>query len=158
MFFGNNFARNYEKKIILGTSDTWLTIRLSHRPSNPANYIVNWRIFDLTQTIVNFYRPTPNESTMSPAFRSHQCWRNSNYCCQELRWKQMFQRRYFIRCIHASNNCPYGILRLMQPNYWFSMFFRTLPGNDKNLIGLEFFTVGSRPASAMIYRLFTIFP
>ena len=24
------------KKIILGTSDSWLTIRLSHRPSNPA--------------------------------------------------------------------------------------------------------------------------
>ena len=32
------------KKIILGTSDSWSTIRLSHRPSNPAQYIVDWRI------------------------------------------------------------------------------------------------------------------
>ena len=32
------------KKIILGTSDAWWTIRLSHRPSDPAYYIVNWRI------------------------------------------------------------------------------------------------------------------
>ena len=42
--FAKNFARNHEKKIILGTSDAWSTIRLSHRPSNPAYYIVNWRI------------------------------------------------------------------------------------------------------------------
>ena len=32
------------KKILLGKSDTWSTIHLSHRPSNPAYYIVNWRI------------------------------------------------------------------------------------------------------------------
>ena len=32
------------KKIILGTTDAWLTTRLSHRPNNPAYYIVNWRI------------------------------------------------------------------------------------------------------------------
>ena len=32
------------KKIILGTSDSWSTIRLSHRPSDPVYYIVNWRI------------------------------------------------------------------------------------------------------------------
>ena len=32
------------KKIMLGTSDAWLTIRLSQRSSNPAYYIVNWRI------------------------------------------------------------------------------------------------------------------
>ena len=32
------------KKIILGTSDAWSTICLSHRPSDPAYYIVNWRI------------------------------------------------------------------------------------------------------------------
>ena len=29
------------KKIILGTSDAWLTIRLAHRPSEPVYYIVN---------------------------------------------------------------------------------------------------------------------
>ena len=33
--------RNYEKKIMLGTSDTWSTSRLSHRPSEPAYYIVD---------------------------------------------------------------------------------------------------------------------
>ena len=32
------------KKMILGTSNSWSTIRLSHRPSNPAWYIVDWRI------------------------------------------------------------------------------------------------------------------
>ena len=31
---------NYEKKI-LGTSDAWLTSRLSHRPSEPAYYIAD---------------------------------------------------------------------------------------------------------------------
>ena len=35
--------RNYEKKI-LGTSDAWSTSRLSHRPSEPAYYIVDCRI------------------------------------------------------------------------------------------------------------------
>ena len=35
--------KNYEKKI-LGTSDAWLTSRLSHRPSEPAYYIVDCRI------------------------------------------------------------------------------------------------------------------
>ena len=33
-----------KKKKILGTSDAWSTIRLSHRPSNPAYCIENWRI------------------------------------------------------------------------------------------------------------------
>ena len=36
-----------KKKIILGTSDAWSMIRLSHRPSDPAYYIVNWRISEL---------------------------------------------------------------------------------------------------------------
>ena len=31
-----NFARNHEKTIILGISDAWWTIHLSHRPSNQA--------------------------------------------------------------------------------------------------------------------------
>ena len=37
--------RNYEKKI-LGTSDTWSTSHLSHRPSEPAYYIVDCRILN----------------------------------------------------------------------------------------------------------------
>ena len=37
--------RNYEKKI-LGTSDAWSTSRLSHRPSEPAYYIVDCRILE----------------------------------------------------------------------------------------------------------------
>ena len=36
-----------KKIIILGRSDTWSTSRLSHRPSNPAYYIEDWRIFGL---------------------------------------------------------------------------------------------------------------
>ena len=32
------------KKKILGMSDAWLTSRLSHRPSEPAYYIVDFRI------------------------------------------------------------------------------------------------------------------
>ena len=32
-------VRNYEKKIILGTSDAWSMSRLAHRLSNPAYYI-----------------------------------------------------------------------------------------------------------------------
>ena len=32
--------KKYKEKI-LGTSDSWSTIRLSHCPSNPANYIVD---------------------------------------------------------------------------------------------------------------------
>ena len=41
MSFAKNFARNHEKEITLGTSDAWLTIHLSHRPSNPGYYIAN---------------------------------------------------------------------------------------------------------------------
>ena len=32
--------KNYEKKIMLGTSDAWSMSRLSHRPSEPAYYIL----------------------------------------------------------------------------------------------------------------------
>ena len=39
MIFAKNFARNYEKKIMLGTSDAWSMSRLSHRPSKPVYYI-----------------------------------------------------------------------------------------------------------------------
>ena len=38
--------RNYEKKIILGTSDAWSTSRWSHRPSDPAYYIEDCRILE----------------------------------------------------------------------------------------------------------------
>ena len=33
MVFAKIFVRNYEKEIILGTSDAWLMSRLSQRPS-----------------------------------------------------------------------------------------------------------------------------
>ena len=36
MIFAKNYARFFEKKIILGTSDAWLTIHLSHWPGEPA--------------------------------------------------------------------------------------------------------------------------
>ena len=37
--------RNHEKKK-LGTSDAWSTSHLSHRPSEPAYYIVDCRILE----------------------------------------------------------------------------------------------------------------
>ena len=43
---GPKSKRNYEK-IILGTLDTWSTSHLSHRPSEPAYYIVDCRISTL---------------------------------------------------------------------------------------------------------------
>ena len=42
--FAKNFARFYEKEIMLGTSDAWSMGHLSHCPSEPAYYIVDWRI------------------------------------------------------------------------------------------------------------------
>ena len=45
MIFAKNFTRNYEKKIILGTSDAWSLSDLSHRPSDPAYYIEDCQIF-----------------------------------------------------------------------------------------------------------------
>ena len=43
--FCKEFCKKSWKKIILGTSDAWSMIHLSHCPSNPAYYIVNWWIF-----------------------------------------------------------------------------------------------------------------
>jgi Uri superfamily endonuclease len=45
--FANNFARNYEKIIILGTSDACSTSHLSRQTSEPAYYIVDCRISSL---------------------------------------------------------------------------------------------------------------
>ena len=50
--------RNYEKKI-LGTSDAWLTSRLSHRPSDPVYYIEDcWMscLFGLQSSL--YFSPT----------------------------------------------------------------------------------------------------
>ena len=49
-------SRNYEKKI-LGTSDTWSTSHMSHRPSEPAYYIVDCRISLPSSSII---KPLPN--------------------------------------------------------------------------------------------------
>ena len=46
-FFAKNFASFYEK-ITFGTSDAWATSLLSHRPSEPAYYIVDCRISGLS--------------------------------------------------------------------------------------------------------------
>ena len=43
--FSKVFCKKSWKKIMLGTSDAWSTIRLSHRPNDPTYYIVNWQIF-----------------------------------------------------------------------------------------------------------------
>ena len=49
MIFAKNFARNYEKKIMLGTSDARSTSHLSQQTSEPAYYIVDCRIYGLVQ-------------------------------------------------------------------------------------------------------------
>ena len=59
-FFAKNFARNYETKIILGTSDAWLMSRLSQQPSNPAYYIEDCQIsksviWMIPQYLYSFY-------------------------------------------------------------------------------------------------------
>ena len=54
MIFAKNFARNYEKKIILGTSDNWSMSRSSQRPSEPAYYIEDCRILCYTSTTALF--------------------------------------------------------------------------------------------------------
>ena len=41
------FARNYEKKIVFGTSDTWSMRQLSHPLSDPAYYIEDCRILKI---------------------------------------------------------------------------------------------------------------
>ena len=51
MVFAKIFVRNYEKEIILGTSDAWLMSRLSQRPSDPAYYIEHCQISTLTHTL-----------------------------------------------------------------------------------------------------------
>ena len=43
-----------KKKIILGTSDAWSKSRLSHRPSKPAYYIVDWRTLNKSRTFSSF--------------------------------------------------------------------------------------------------------
>ena len=48
MIFAKNFSKNYEKKIILGTSDAWSMSRSSQRTSNPAYYIEDCRISVIT--------------------------------------------------------------------------------------------------------------
>ena len=53
MIFAKNSARNYEKKIILGTSDAWTTSHLSQGTSKPAYYIVDCRILNLQERNLN---------------------------------------------------------------------------------------------------------
>ena len=56
--FFQRICKKSWKKTILGTSDAWSMIRLSHRPSNPGYFIVNWRISVPTwHTIKHLIRP-----------------------------------------------------------------------------------------------------
>ena len=45
IFFNYKNRIIYEKKI-MGTSDAWSMICLSHRPGEPAYYIVDWQILN----------------------------------------------------------------------------------------------------------------
>ena len=54
MIFAKNVARNYKKKM-LGTSDACSMSHLSHRPSEPAYYIVNWPIPNHTAWMQKFF-------------------------------------------------------------------------------------------------------
>ena len=88
------------RKIILGTSDSWSTIRLSHRPSNPALYIVDWRIFGIE--ILNYVNVTATFQDSSFASISVINWKdgseghsnNSNlhyYCFPFKKWRHSIQ-------------------------------------------------------------------
>ena len=48
--------RNYEKKIMLGTSDTWSMSHLSHLPSEPMYYIEDCRISRVSLSVKKFAR------------------------------------------------------------------------------------------------------
>ena len=48
-FYFKEFCKKSWKKIILLTSNTWSTICLAHRPSDPAYYIVDWLISELPE-------------------------------------------------------------------------------------------------------------
>ena len=50
MIFAQNFARNYEKKMILGTWDAWSICHLSQQPSNAAYYIEDCPILKASYT------------------------------------------------------------------------------------------------------------
>ena len=56
MIFAKNFARNYEKKIILGTSDIWSMRHSSQRPSEPAYYIEDCQILSDEKSWLEVYR------------------------------------------------------------------------------------------------------
>ena len=76
--------RFYERKIILGTSDAWLTSHLSYRLSEPAHYIVDWRI----------YRP------MAAASYAWQSAHSLNTPCRAI-WKSCSTHRWrsFANCL-----------------------------------------------------------
>ena len=69
MIFAKNFARNYEKEIILGTSDAWSMSRSSQRPTNPAYYIEDCRI--LGQSLLSKDRNHCTGSFLIPLIRIH---------------------------------------------------------------------------------------
>ena len=58
MIFAKNFARNYEKKIILVTSDAWPMSHSSQRPSDPPYYIEDCRIFNDKESCINIVQHT----------------------------------------------------------------------------------------------------
>ena len=57
MIFAKNFARNYEKIIILGTSDAWSMSHSSQQPSKLAYHIEDCRIFSIL-VVTNFFFAT----------------------------------------------------------------------------------------------------
>ena len=61
------------KKKILGTSDAWLTSHLSHRPSEPAYYIVDCQIFcvKLFQNHAEFSKKLSQDFLLFVCFKLH---------------------------------------------------------------------------------------
>ena len=68
--FCKEFCKKSWKKIILEKSDAWLTIRLSHRPRDPAYYIVNWRIFDAKFKSLKRYVDFSKNQRTQPSMKS----------------------------------------------------------------------------------------
>ena len=88
--FAKNFARFYEKKIILGTSDAWSTSCLSHRYSEPAYYIVDWWISTCGVAQYNSWANSFYIQFAQLGFVGSFFYRRTLLCKTEKYWNQIY--------------------------------------------------------------------
>ena len=132
------------KKKIPGTSDAWLTICLSHLPSNPAYYIVSWRILGQFQQELSKCEQQ-NEMSVSwvhcASHKHRQIWPLNNawvdkfsdhykvawlleLLLEQLCWKPRYEHFVNLNCIHIflpnylKFNVIYKVLLDYNYTYW----------------------------------------